>query len=817
MTASARLAQIATRLRRLAARPAGSPGRRRPGIPGRLLRWIFGQPHIDSGAVAALVSALDRDPGHVMAGGPGLTSLVNAAIRQLARDTAAVERAARFTGQVPAAQLSWLWRLYQIVYRARQLAQPSRDSWDRQTRAAAVTTEHLRPLGPPADLTAAPAAARAVDPVLDAARAEVQRLGRKRRLLEAARQLLLEAAAAGNLDRQGARDRARAIARELDRLDRLQAAGLNPEVDLLHQARQAYTRGDRGRLVAALSALEEGAFAAGQPALGRVGTRALDHLWGPMDRQSAAAQAHSLAQSHRQLLGERTRAAVQAGYDRALAAMPAVREQWLEKAGPQLLGHLDNYLRASDPTGRTLTVAVAADGCFELGGTVSPVRNLEMNERIIEVRHPTADLHLVPARGIADLPGAVLTDPRTLVTSLAEGTLLTRRYLGREIHTTSRPGFQNDARFYVLDGSGSMIGPRARMRDGLLVAELCTLARRLEDPRRAGNPVLYYRYFTDHLTDVRKVASAAAAEQAIEDVLGVPRLGPTDIEGALLASFEQIRLARQGDEQLVRAQLVLVTDGEADVDQAKVEQARAAVGDLAIGVSIIALGQENPALRALCARQRARGEPVFYQFIDDQTLEELEAGQHAGLPIHLPAEQGSAALPPGLDQLLAEMEQRARPLDAAEVDRADLLDPALAEVGLSLAEGLSEGARARREVLLQDRRGVDSRFLRWFPRPTPAPPAPVDPDDREELEEIRRLLATVAEVVDVGITAPLERRADAIEIMERLLLEVAMPPWRHGDLLRRHAPLLASELGAVHAAAAFAEPPEPGSLPAPGR
>ena len=55
---------------------------------------------------------------------------------------------------------------------------------------------------------------------------------------------------------------------------------------------------------------------------------------------------------------------------------------------------------------------------------------------------------------------------------------------------------------------------------------------------------------------------------------------------------------------------MLVTDGEAPIDIAKIARARERLGELPVGVSIIALGQENPALRDLAAYQRGRGERV---------------------------------------------------------------------------------------------------------------------------------------------------------------------------------------------------------------
>src|SRR5262249_43177950 len=62
----------------------------------------------------------------------------------------------------------------------------------------------------------------AIDHLLDAANEEGELLGRRRRLLEAARQMLLESSAAVPLDPQGLEARRRYLAREIARLDRLE-------------------------------------------------------------------------------------------------------------------------------------------------------------------------------------------------------------------------------------------------------------------------------------------------------------------------------------------------------------------------------------------------------------------------------------------------------------------------------------------------------------------------------------------------------------------------------------------------------------------
>ena len=62
----------------------------------------------------------------------------------------------------------------------------------------------------------------------------------------------------------------------------------------------------------------------------------------------------------------------------------------------------------------------------------------------------------------------------------------------------------------------------------------------------------------------------------------------------MLASFEQIRLARADDPELARGQIVLVTDGEAAINDEALRRAREDIGDIPVGVSVIALGTENP-------------------------------------------------------------------------------------------------------------------------------------------------------------------------------------------------------------------------------
>jgi hypothetical protein len=357
-----------------------------------------------------------------------------------------------------------------------------------------------------------------------------------------------------------------------------------------------------------------------------------------------------------------------------------------------------------------------------------------------------------------------------------------------------------------------MLGPRARMRDALLLAELSTLQARLLDMDRPGNPVLYYRYFDDDVGETHRVASIEEADQAVNDVLAALRHGGTNIQAALLASFEQIRLAAADDPDLARAQIVLVTDGEAGIDENAIRRAREDVATIPVAVSIIALGTENPELRKLAARQRARGERVFYQFVDDLELQAIVDGETAGLPI-LPANAGRECLTDQLRSVLADIDRHLRRIDAEEIEHGAEMAAALREVGLPAATGLDRRTRARIAAVENDRVSLAAAFLRAFPVPSAPEPHLVDvrsprpPPEGPHLAEVVFALTTVAEIVETFGADAIERQADAIELLERLLGEARVPPWAYAQILKEPPEAVSRALRAVHAAARFGNQP----------
>jgi hypothetical protein len=296
------------------------------------------------------------------------------------------------------------------------------------------------------------------------------------------------------------------------------------------------------------------------------------------------------------------------------------------------------------------------------------------------------------------------------------------------------------------------------------------------------------------------------------------REGGTDIQKALLASLEQVEVARELDPELSRAQIVLVTDGESVVDEQAVVAARSALGSLPIGVSVIALGQENAALRGLVARQRARGEPAFYHFLDDSQLTEIASGSpEHGVALHLPKAPPRNAivvareLESEFGPLVEELRTLERERSVAAVVRHDAeLQTLRGASGENDArvDLVSEGARARTEAQNRDSASLEARYARWFPKVRTGVTAAGaertprrETSEEREIEAVVGLLSSVAEVVMLVGGPELARRAEAIELFERMLPDAQLTPARYHELLRDWGSAIAPAISAVHAAA----------------
>ena len=862
MSEPTELDELGRRIERVALDPAGIEEQLLFRVARPLLAVTGWRARVRFAALLALFPALRE-----AAAGDAATNARTAhraAVDELSENVESVERAAIVRRRAPVGHAAWLRRVWELLVHAEgalaalEAGSPDVDSLRRASRADIIGV--LPPLGLAASATekGAKAAAKgaskkdgpakkedetpftvdiptrdrvpaadadvrivelelaAIDHLLAAARAERSLLGRRRRLLLAARQRLLDVSAALPVDRAGAKVRASFVAREIVRIDRLETAGLAMDVGLAHQARQAVDRGDPRRLYAALAAIDTAALAAGDGAVTRVTSRAISRMWDGADPTSAEATEASLQASASELLGAEVVAAVQERIESVRAAAKGHAEAATNDIERSAANEPLVYFAGADV--ELLRSTVAVDGCFEVGGALTPIRVVEEERFLQQVRHPTRDLVLVTAQDAHDMTDAIVGDPRTILLDLAAGRLLARRFVREEVRRHTRVVARTEVRVYVLDGSGSMKGPRARVRDALLLAELATLIARLKAPGEV-RCTLYFRFFDKKLGPVTRVDDVSSARAAIREIVGTMRSGGTDIQKALLASLEQVQVARELDPELSRAQIVLVTDGESEVDEEAVVAARATLSGLPVGVSVIALGEENLALRGLVARQRARGEPAFYHFLDDEQLEAIARGalEHE-TAIHLPADAArntltvARELESELGPLVEELRTLERERDIAALERLDAEVQARREPGDREGDvpdsPILEGERARVEALHRDRAAIGARFARWFP------PVPDDHDgrargglpakgttERDEVDAVLCALSSVAEVVVLIGGPELARRAEAIELLERLLPDAQLTPARYRELLREWGGAIAPALRGIHAAA----------------
>jgi hypothetical protein len=720
--------------------------------------------------------------------GHALVPYFDAARYELAANVQVIRALGETRAHPPFAYVTWLWKVSQVLRtleRDRWLENAPRTAARRSTQPKPLSwllRLPLEPLLPPLS-TGPRLRGLAFQPLLDMASRETEQLGRRRRLLEAARRLLLETAANVPMQASDVQARVLSITEQIRQINLWQAGGLDPDVDLRHQLQGAVRRRDGKAVAALLAAFDEVARGSRVQAslLARVGAvRAL-----VKQRAPALSEPPTLAELSQHTFGDTAAAAIRRGSERARnesGALPGAE-------------------------GELVRAGTAVDGSFELGRSVAPVRVLEEQRRMAEVEFPTQSMLLAPARKVGDLPNSLIGDPRLVLYDLASRSLLARRYLAERKQRRATSPRYTEARYYLLDGSASMAGRRGRMRDALVIAELATMIRHLEHGTATARPVVYYRYFSKGSEPLVRAGNIEEASAEIERILLRKSRGETDIERALLESFAELSRECSSDATLKRAQLVLVTDGVAKIDLGRVWGARQRIGDIPVQVSVIALGSENPALKELAAVQRARGEAVFYHYLSDQTLyfmargarvraEKPDGGQHLPLapkpeasivvtlqaptePEPVPEPALDAQVWQELDELVSELSVLQEPPDLDGIEQAAQLDAACDELGLSLSDTGLEAERARCEAKKRDLRALSSRFERWFPDLSELAPRKSAPPEPELLDVIEVALLSVRDLIAYLDGSPLQRRVDAIEVLERLLLEAGVSPWAY--------------------------------------
>ncbi|HRI63592.1 MAG TPA: hypothetical protein PK156_05125 [Polyangium sp.] len=819
-----------------------------------ILKAIGYRPKLKTEKISALLDLL-RAPTDAHRDWAQVEKLQDEAVDELERNVQGLERTLVVYGRVPLAHAAWVRRLYEVTVRT---SRASKDEKNEAARRIAAAIEPVRIAAPLAIETRLPTGQTAgsggqekpatqtskqssdpdkpgsleeerlvevqllaIDHLLESARGETEFLARRRRLLEAGRKLLLDAAAALPLVHDGVEVRRKHLAAEIARIDRLEAAGLSPHKGLLHQAKEALALGQRQRLHTALVALDGASLSMGDEARVGLTRQALEKLGAGDGEPSVPDKLRSLRRSSEEMFGAATLQAISEGYARARHSQKrGPKGETAEEKTYRLLA-LD-WL-SPEKESATHAALCAIDGAVDVGVPLSPVRVVENETFVRVVRHPTPDMILLPAREITDIPSAIIDDPRMILMSLAEGRLLARRFVATEITKKTRTQLVGEARIYVLDGSSSMLedgkdGSRARVRDAILLGELGTLARRYAEGNRSVRVTLHYRYFTKKIHPVVKVDDGKSAFTSMANVVEKVWRGGTDIENALLASFDTIRKAKEEDPDLARAQIVLITDGDAVVREEVIREAREKVGDVPIAVSVVALGMENPALRAIVARQRSRGERAFYHFLDDAALVEICDGKtFSGPSVHveedpqdkrLSLDARVAKLRAELGSLVDDLDSIAKQrtsaaIEAAVADADAQTERARAEAQLGIMPDASvagEGQRALHEAAERDRRSLENRFAKWFPRIDLAvvPKKPEDkPTATSDGEAVILVLSTIAEVVGESSGTDLGRKADAIELLERLLPDALLTPAKWFFALKHEKVVIAVAMDAV--------------------
>ncbi|MEM6955622.1 MAG: vWA domain-containing protein [Myxococcota bacterium] len=655
------------------------------------------------------------------------------AFQELKANTELLERRARAGLEVDAAAVSWLTDVARWL-RACERLRRRRAPVQQYALAFGLASRALHRSTAPTHV------ALTVDALLRAASDETEFVGRRIALVRAAQRQLLEAAA-GEKDPS-----ADALTEELLQLRRI-ASSLDPKTATSNQLGKALRRGD---------APSAQAIAAARAYLGA--DCDLD------DVSEAISTSASLTHQRDAEIDDAARLAVQQGFAQARNLL----QTRIEAAPPMQRFRLQQ--RAADlkdaATESFVRMLMDAGERFDVGASLLREERLIAEVEQSLVAFPAAKLRLEPVGRVGELRDALIDDPRLLLYHLASRRLLRRAYVRTDERLKRRASVRAAVRFYLLDGSSSMRGPRGRMRDAILVAELTSLIGRLQNTSGRTRSLLYYRYFASSAEPARRVVTVPDAVETIQEVLASDRAGTTDIQSAMLDSVKLIAEQRDNDIELADATIFLVTDGQSEIDPKVLIEAQKVL-DTPVCVNIVALGDDSPALRELSAYQRQVGLDVFYHHVSDRALREWEEDPRA-MPAFAPSLQAPSTGATGFAALLEGTSDPA------------LLSEALAELGLD-ESALSEAERVQLHARRAHEDRVALRFERYFPADLPG----AETMRSDESLVVLHLLSTVSEVLELTPTRGGQLRADAIALLERLLRDFGLTEAEYQRILRQ--------------------------------
>jgi hypothetical protein len=140
--------------------------------------------------------------------------------------------------------------------------------------------------------------------------------------------------------------------------------------------------------------------------------------------------------------------------------------------------------------------------------------------------------------------------------------LFKKKLLSREFRVRERGvNRDNQQLLYVLiDGSGSMNGPRTTMATGVLLNRLRSVVK--------GDAQLWYAMFDDNLRPEHEAFDAQGGFEAVKYVMDGRTYsgGGTNFNCAILGAVESIKRKMEANPNLVQPEILLITDGECSIN-----------------------------------------------------------------------------------------------------------------------------------------------------------------------------------------------------------------------------------------------------------
>lgn len=196
---------------------------------------------------------------------------------------------------------------------------------------------------------------------------------------------------------------------------------------------------------------------------------------------------------------------------------------------------------------------------------------------------------------------------------------------------------RREIKYYLLDASPSMKfsrGLRASFRDALLIGQL---NQSIVEAQTSGvHDTFFVQTFDMNPHELHKVTNEAEAKSMISKIYEGLNYGKgTDITKALIQAFETIAKAQESDPDLYKASVVLVTDGEDEVDKEAIEKVRKSIReDLEIVFHFVSIVIGNEDLKSIVESQTNTGIKAQFLHVTMEDIEKLKIPPDIEEPVH---------------------------------------------------------------------------------------------------------------------------------------------------------------------------------------